>query len=172
MTTWFPRLCPNCQESLHKRYSFGRYSFPERNLFLKGTCFRKRLVSGRSVFPNWSCARRCAFRKGTCLWKKLVFENVFGKRVISRGTCFWKKPVSGRLVLDRTPLGGSYLYMWSEVIQKAYLPNVLSGRTRDAEASRKTCFTNELSMRLRRIAKCYGSHRSWHRRSPLLLEMP
>ena len=59
----------------------------------EGTRFRKIHVSGRTYFSV-----------GTC----------FRTRVISRRKCFRKEHVSRRLILDHTPLGVFYLYMWSE----------------------------------------------------------
>ena len=65
--------------------------------------------------------------------KKLIFEgNMFP------GELFLEEHVSGKLVLDRTPPGGSYLYMSLEVIRETYLLSILSGRTLNMEASGKT----------------------------------
>ena len=79
--------------------------------------------------------------------------------------------VSERLILDRTPPGGSYLYMSPEVIWKAYQTSVLSRKTRDAEASRNAYLTDELSVRLHHKAEYFQSHRPWPERFLSSLEM-
>ena len=97
-------------------------------MFLEDTYFQKGHVFERNLFPKGTC-----FQVG-CVTIRYVFPEE---------TYFWKEHVSGRLVLVRTPLGDSYFYMCPKVIQEAYLMSVLSRRTWDAEAFRKTCLTGE-----------------------------
>ena len=140
----------------------------ERNTFPEETCFRKSPISRRNVFPFASCHQKvCVFGRNmspeeTCFWR----EHASGRDSFLERTRIQKKLVFGRLIFDRTPLGGSYSYKCPKVIRKVYLTSVFSGKTWDAEASQKICLMGELSMRFHCKAKCSRSHRPWPGRFP------